>query len=299
MKIEQVPKKFQPEYKSVYPSYSNGLHMEEIFFKYFEENKDSIETEYIYLPIFWTSFYILRNYAANINDLMEYLDKLDKSKKYFTIIQYASGICVKNKNLNLLVFSAGGGGINMRHEINQKVTIDRNPNRVIFVGKKADYDIPLMCEPLMKYEEKSKDIFCSFMGRLNTHNCRYDMANTVRADNRYQLKGSSGYDAYRDILSRSLFSLSPRGYGYTSFRIYEAIQMESIPIYVWDKEKVLPFSDEINWEEFCIIIHTSELNKLREIVDKADKSKMLEALKKYKPMFTFEETFKYMVRKLK
>ena len=35
MLILNVPKQFQPNYKSNYPEYSNGLNMEEVFYKFF------------------------------------------------------------------------------------------------------------------------------------------------------------------------------------------------------------------------------------------------------------------------
>ena len=43
MKILDIPKEFQPSYKSNYPGYSSGKNMEEIFYELFI--KDNIETE--------------------------------------------------------------------------------------------------------------------------------------------------------------------------------------------------------------------------------------------------------------
>ena len=42
----------------------------------------------------------------------------------------------------------------------------------------------------------------------------------------------------------------PRGYGPTSFRLYESIEMQSIPIYISD-EFILPYSNIIDWENFA------------------------------------------------
>ena len=122
MEILKVPPKFLPNYKSIYPPYSCGKNLEEIFFEFFIKYKDVIKTERIYIPIFWTSFYILRNYGKNISDLCSYLDiNLDKKKKYSTICQYASGIYWNNKkNIDIIVFSSGGGGINKSKEISVK-----------------------------------------------------------------------------------------------------------------------------------------------------------------------------------
>jgi hypothetical protein len=301
MKILEVPKKFQPKYKANYPPYSNGFNMEEMFCSLFTRNKDNIQTDYIYIPIFWTSFYILRQYGQNIKDLLEYLDKLDKSKKYFTTVQYAGGIFMKKLNLNMVVFAGGGGGMNLKSQAYRKVKILNNPNRVIFVGKKGDYDLPLICAPQLKAPEVPKTIFCSFMGRFDTHNCRLDMQKILRSDKRIKMVGPSNWNNYRDFLNQSEFALCPRGHGYTSFRLFEAMAMNCIPVYIWEEKKVLPFSDEIKWNEFCIIIHTKDMKKIPEMLNNISvekKQQMVEKIKEYNKMFTFEGSFEYIKRKM-
>jgi len=51
MLICDVPSKFQPNYKSDYPPYSSGKNIEEICYDYFLTSKNSINSEYIYLPV--------------------------------------------------------------------------------------------------------------------------------------------------------------------------------------------------------------------------------------------------------
>lgn len=302
MKILTIPKIFQPSYKSTYPPYSSGQNMEEIFLKYFEDNKDNINTEYIYIPIFWTSFYVIRKYGTQINDLLEFLDKLDKTKKYFTVVQYATGIFVKKQNLNIMVFSAGGGGINIKNRTERKVKMNGNPNRVVFIGDKGKYDLPLMCEPLIKYDNIEKSILCSFMGRLDTHPCRFDMNKILKTQKGFVMSPSRGYNAYKEMLSKSVFTLCPRGYGYTSFRLFEGMLMECIPIYIWEDKKVLPFDDEIKWYEFCIIINAKDIKKIPEIIDGISvekREKMLSKIREYnQKYFNFAGSFEYMKRKL-
>lgn len=301
MKVLPVPKKFQPKYISKYPPYSDGYNMEEIFYSYLMKNKDNIQTDYIYLPIFWTSFYILRNYAKNIDDLLDYLDKLDKSKKYFTVVQYATGIFLKKLDINITVFSGGGGGLNLRKNAIKKVTILNNPNRVIFVGKKSNYDLPLMCRPQFKLPKISKTIFCSFMGRFDTHNCRLDMQKILKKDKRFIMQRSSNWKKYSNMLNKSIFALCPRGYGYTSFRLFEGIVAGCIPIYIWEDKIVLPFSDEIDWNEFCIIVHTKDMSKIPQILDSITfekRQKMFKKVEEIKKMMTFDSSFEYIKRKL-
>ena len=42
MKILDVPREFQPIYKSVYPKYSSGKNIEEIFYDMFKNSKDTL-----------------------------------------------------------------------------------------------------------------------------------------------------------------------------------------------------------------------------------------------------------------
>ena len=71
---------------------------------------------------------------------------------------------------------------------------------------------------------------------------------------------------FRKIVSSSTFSLCPRGFGPTSFRLYESLQLNSIPIYVSD-EFVLPYSDKIEWEKLCLLINLDEIHTIEERVD--------------------------------
>lgn len=300
MIIQSVPEKFQPNYVSTYPCYSSGKNMEEIIFEMLkeEQKQNDIKTEYIYLPIFWTSYYVTHNYIENIDELYEFLETLDKTKKYFTIVQAAFGIFVKNYNLNITVFTAGGGGLNihnadMMHEIHYY-----GMRRMIFYGNKGTYDIPLMCLPQFPELQVSKDIFCSFMGRFDTHKCRMDMKHIISNNEKYKLFESVNYDIYKDIVNRSIFTLAPRGFGYTSFRLIEAIIANSIPIYVWDDKITLPFSDELDWSQFCVIININELNNLDKILSNINIQDMQNNLFKVKQLFTIENTVEYIIRKL-
>lgn len=300
MLIQLVPEKFQPNYVSTYPCYSSGKNMEEIMFEMLKEKQtqNEIETEYIYLPIFWTSYYVTHNYGKNIDDLYEFLKTLDKSKKYFTVVQAAFGIFVKNYNLNITVFTAGGGGLNIYNSETMHEIEYYDMRRMIFYGNKGTYDIPLMCLPQFPEISISKDIFCSFMGRFDTHKCRMDMKQIISNNEKYKLFESDNYDIYKNIVNRSIFTLAPRGFGYTSFRIIEAILGNSIPIYIWDDKITLPFSDELDWSKFCVIIQASELHNLDNILTNINIHEMQNNLLQVKELFTFENTIKYIIRKL-
>ena len=297
MIIEDVPSIFQPSYKSNYPDYSSGLNMEEIFYEFFIKEKDTIITEYIYLPIFWTSYYVLNNYGENINPLLQYLNKLNKNKKYFTIVQYASGIYIDEPINNLTVFSAGGGGLNKKGE-SVREELFFNLKRHIFHGEISNYSIPLICYPLFPNLNINKHVYCSFMGRYDTHKCRIIMKNELQKYNNFKFYDSLGFNQYKEILNKSIFTLAPRGYGYTSFRIYEAILAGSIPIYIWENKKIIPFKEELNWNEFSVIIEEKDIMNLPNILKKCNIEKMQKKIQEVRDIFTFEGTYNYIKQKL-
>jgi hypothetical protein len=294
MLICDVPNEFRPNYKSDYPSYTSGKNIEEICYDYLIKNKDNIKTHYIYLPVFWTSYYVTHNYGNNIDNLYTFLSKLDKNKKYFTIVQYASGIFVKNYNLNIVVFSAGGGGLNVNnHDTNRDVRFN-GLKRTIFFGNKGNYDIPLICLPLFPCINVNKDIYCSFMGRLDTHKCRIDMKAELECNNNFRFLKSKDFNEYKNIINRSIFTLAPRGYGYTSFRIYEAIHGNSIPIYIWEDKKILPYSEIINWDDISVVINSKDIKEIPNILKKINVNEKLNNILKVKHMFTFDFMFDYI-----
>lgn len=70
-----------------------------------------------------------------------------------------------------------------------------------------------------------------------------------------------GYVEFCEVAKRSWFGLSPRGYGRTSYRLYEMLQLGTIPVYIYD-EPWLPYLDRLDWQEFCVLCHESEIEDL-------------------------------------
>ena len=99
MEICSIPPQFQPHYISNYPSYSSGKNIEELVFEFLQTIKETIITEYVYLPVFWTSYYILHDYKYESRELSNWLEILDNSEKYFTVIQFDSGIFVNSYDI--------------------------------------------------------------------------------------------------------------------------------------------------------------------------------------------------------
>ena len=146
-----------------------------------------------------------------------------------------------------------------------------------------------------------KDIFCSFVGS-NTHAVRNKLVEHLSGNKEYHIscKGvwqyninKSELDNFIDVTSRSKFTLCPRGYGKQSYRFSETIQLGSIPIYIYDNDPYLPFSNEIDYEDFSIVLNIENIHMLDDILkSKSDFeiSSMIERGKEvYNEYFTLDK----------
>jgi len=231
--------KFRPRNIITYPP-ENNMIFEEFFYDKYIKNTPKINR--LYLPIFWTNYYISKNYGNdNLSELQYLLDSLDRSKKYFTIVQYDDNILNELRDLEILIFAQGGYG----------------------KYKKKSYEIPLNC--ICSFvENNKKDIFASFVGR-NTHSIRNEMFAILRNSPKFILSESLNYNEFKNIMTRSIFSLCPRGYGLTSFRIYESLCAGSIPVYIYD-EPFIPFKNKFDFQDIGILIDSSKINNIENIL---------------------------------
>lgn len=202
----------RPRETKFYPS-DNNPSFEEWFLDNYDESRN--KSDYVYLPILVTELnklYIRNNKTRWAVDA--YFKELDKSKKYFLIVQHDDGVLFNCHGANIKVFG---------------------------MGCKGDIQLPLVCQP-HKYEfkENGRPIFASFIGSI-THPIRKRLVE--------ELKGKDGYfisteptslESYCYIMSMSKFVLCYRGYGLTSFRIGEALQYGATPVYVSSDGFLIP-----------------------------------------------------------
>lgn len=251
-----------------------GPWIEEYFMEYFFTVKTHVDR--LYLPISWTNCH-MKCSKDDLNKLRIYMSSLDTSKKYFTVLQIDWGLHHPSLNisldndLDLIIFSAGG--------ISHGYKIKNIP-------------IPLLKENLSPTVGEEKIFKVSFVGSM-THPIRselFDMYGHV-----YNFTKT---DNWKKIMQQSTFSLCPRGFGATSFRLYEAIQVGSIPIYIWEEDLMLPFSDILDWNSFSIILHRSEIPTLVERIEKSNTLALSAALEEVAQQFTYEYTSQYILEAL-
>ncbi len=256
----EVPEQFSPHIRVDYPP-NNHL----IFEEWFERNIKGKEmfTERQYLPIFWTSYYVNHNYGndkKSIRELQSFIDSLDTSKKYFTIVQYDDGILNDLSKINCKVFGMGGGH--------------------------WDYPLPLICQPHPYSFTTQRDIFCNFMGAL-THPIRKQLLPYVKKAGYLVNTFSIPIQDYCMNLSRSVFTLAPRGYGVTSFRLMEAVQFGSIPVYISDKP-MFPHGELFDYGVFIEPDKVPQIDKILKAITPEEIAHKQRRLKEVWEMFTYE-----------
>lgn len=239
-----VPERFRPTPRGpAYPPHQAGPLIEERFHAFYLEHRDAFPPSPVYLPVFWTSYYVNHDHARRpLRQLQEFLDTaLDRDTTYFTVVQHADGIMNYLRAEQVIAFAAGGTG---------------------------DIPIPLLCDPHRAGDER-RDVFASFIGSP-THPSRRRLFELARRDARFVVRHTDDIDrtqaAFADLMRRSLFALCPRGHGKTSFRLYEALQMGAIPVYLFD-DLWLPYMGELNWRRFAVLAHVDEIAFLPEILD--------------------------------
>jgi FkbM family methyltransferase len=229
-KTESTGIDIAPKMPIVYPP--NNFNDFEHWFK--DNYKETGTEEREYLPVMWTAYQLKhgKNRLKHI-DLQGYINQLDVSKKYFTVVQHDDGIPVELRRLDIKVFSMGGGRI--------------------------DYPLPLLCEPQPYKFDVEKDIFAFFMG-AKTHNVRRFIKEypgfVVRLKH-------EPIEEYCRLMARSTFALCPRGYGITSFRIQEALQFGAIPVYISDR---FIFPHNLDFEDFGVVIKEKDVRNLNSIL---------------------------------
>ncbi len=190
-----------------YPS-SNETEFERWFF----ENYEGDITEREYLPIFFCGYQVNHDYGNDkqaMQRLQDYVDSLPNDKKYHVISQYDNGVGVDWKGKDVLEFNMSKKGENM-------------------------YPLPLIGEPYPYiFTNPEKKYLANFVGGL-THPIREHAKSLMGKEGYYISFDRHDPYEYCKILSESVFTLCYRGYGINSFRIAEALQYGSLPIYISD-----------------------------------------------------------------
>jgi hypothetical protein len=256
-KVMNVPSEFQRQIKVAYPPGNLPL-LEEWLIK---NHPEATEREFI--PINWCGYMVNHNYGNDkraFNVLQNFVKRLPTNKKYWAYTQYDLGITVDISHLDIKCFGSGGGRI--------------------------DFPLPLICQPHGVNDVVERDIFASFVGSL-THPIRSEMIKSAPPD-WYVSTEHHSINNFCNILARSIYSLVPRGFGPTSFRICESLEQGSIPVYISD-HWIVP--GNVDFNEYGVLVHNDEVRNLDKIL-KGFTHAQIESKREagkyyYEKMFTF------------
>jgi len=289
MRIVELGKMFRPGTSHVYPPFKKGRYMEEFMYEYLLAKQDVIQTDLVYLPIFWTNLQNHPGFAANKAKYQTLLDQalsiMPSDTKYVTIVQHDDGpqLTIPSQTI---VFGACTGTI---------------PLPLIY----EDTANQLLTAPRM-----TKNILASFVGTKTTHPLRGEMVRHLEGKQGIQCQAAPVWkvnvveqDAARFVewTLRSKFCLAPRGYGRSSFRFFEAMLLDTIPVYIWDDIEWLPYKDILDYSAFSISISQRDLpqlyHRLQSISEDTYRN-MQQELLRVRHHFTLEGMAEYIVRRI-
>ena len=291
LRIAPLPPLFRPSTSHVYPPFKQGRYMEEYMYAFFEKHAHEIQTDWIYLPVFWTH---LQNHPAFSVQKGKYQLLLNRivasypNGKFFTCVQHDDGPGL-SLPIGTTIYGACSGDV---------------PLPLLY----EDTTERLMSVPRYGFHEK--EWLASFVGTIGTH--------PVRSAMREGLDGRSGIyfnsrgtwsssvaekDAERflEVTARSRFCLAPRGYGRSSFRFFEAMLLDVVPVYIWDDVEWLPYRNEMDYGRFSISIHVSELSSLYDrltCIGEEEYGRMVEEMRRVRSWFGLEGMCQWLKRQV-
>jgi len=188
--------------------------------------------DFLYIPIFWNRYYINTpdkdgHWGGGIEQLAE---EVELCHRY-----------------DLPKFTVAEADIKWLHpQINWGEI-------VVFCASRRDenggIDIPLLSGPRpLPGEIIEKRWLASFLGNLQTDGVRMQMREELQSRSDCRIEhANEPMNEFTKAMLASYIALAPRGQGAQSFRMYEAMQLGTVPLYISDLD-CRPFKNWIDWE---------------------------------------------------
>ena len=286
MKIYILPveKRFQPRAQAFrYPKHNKDFGVEQDFLEYLERHDDLAtedpgEADRHYLPVFWTRWHLNHEYGSSgREELQKEVDaRIIDDAKTFTVCQYDDGPLADLGRA--------------RKFLSSRITTD-------------DEDAPLLCIPHRRpfFGTDKKRYKASFIGRVDTHPMRRAMHDALKGRHDiFLFDGDKGERSFVRMMTQSLISLCPRGYGGSSFRFYESMQLGTVPLLFGDLD-TRPFKEFLPWNE--VSFFASSTDELTNIIDGAHEDDLLKmgerARTVYREALSYGRWCSYLVKTLK
>ena len=264
-----------------YPAHNADYGVEQDFLAYLNNNQQIItenpfEADWHYLPVYWTRWHLNNNYGREgVEELQLYVNNIIREDaRTFTVCQYDDGPLVNvGHTVQFLASRKTGQGI----------------------------DIPLLCtshrKPLFTPKKKYR---AAFIGRLSTHLLREKMADILKGRSDVVIQnGDIGTSDYVKIIMQSSLALAPRGYGGSSFRFFEAMQLGVTPLLIADID-TRPFKRFLPWHEVSLFV--SKIDELNAALDKKSDDELadmgIRAAELFNSHLTFQKWCPYVLKEL-
>ena len=292
LRILDLGRQFRPKTSITYPPFKNGRYMEEYFYDYSTnpENNTKIETDRIYIPAFWTNIQNHPNFSnmkESLNILLKRAYSLfPESTPYFTVVQADLGV---------------------------ELVLPKNTR--VFGACYGDIPLPLIYEDITNRllntpRPIQRKLRGSFVGTY-THTLRQKMFLSIGRNPNFKFETNdiwtnsvphAAADTFIKTTLNSKYCLAPRGFGRSSFQFFEAMQLDTVPVYLWDDTEWLPYKDILDYSKFSVSIHKTNIDKTAQILKSISHERylsMLEELKRVRHYFTLEGMSEYIINKLK
>lgn len=136
--------------------------------------------------------------------------------------------------------------------------------------------------------EEDKRYKYGFIGEV-THPVRAKLLRAFQGDSECFIGSKLEYQEFRKTVSSCRFSFCPRGAGLSSWRFFECIHLNTIPVLFADDVE-LPFPD-LDYSKFCVRLPedmAGDKESIKKSLESVDESQMLTNLKKVRNRFTLK-----------
>jgi hypothetical protein len=264
-----------------YPAHNEDYGVEQDFLNYINQNQhliteDPKKADFHYLPVFWTRWHLCHDFGTYGSDelRLEVNRVILDDTKTFTICQYSDGpLIVLGKTLLFLA------------------------SRQTTTG----FDIPLLCSPHQRPPQLPfKKYLASFTGNLATHPVRGELFELCKDNEAYFIRnGNYGTDFFTRTILESYISLCPRGYGGSSFRFFESMQLGVVPYLIGDLD-TRPFKEYLDWDKNSFYSETPHI--MIQTIDEIPKTRLtamgIKSLTLWKNELFYGKWCKYLIKQL-
>jgi len=206
-----------------------------------------VESGTTYLPIHWMDYLCNMQWGPNVLDNLICFSKNLPSGPYWTLTQLDNGPYVDIPDC--VRFGVGDA--------------------------RTDICIPLSSPSYGLPRNESPKILASFIGRESRLERRH-LFDTLKNIDGFDVEIVPAFGEDVPVVDRmrnSIFALCPRGNIAQTFRLYEAMDLGCIPVYISDTF-VTPFSDTLDWSEFCVLVEYKDIDSISDILKSISEDKI-------------------------